>query len=127
MNAVLDELLVIPGSPLKFELAVIEAVDSGLLVLGESAKPAIYYPIEAGYRVRREDIPHRIELFQEALRGLLGEGATIIERLIAKNLHSKLGMIYEEHKNWALSDYIERARNVGRECDRTKRREGDLG
>jgi len=127
VNVVLDELLIIPDSPLRFELAVIEAVDSGLLVLGESAKHAIYYHIETGYHVRREDIPHRIESFQEALRGLLGEGAAIIERLIAKNLQSKLGMVFEERENWALANYIKQAKNVRKECDRPKRRKGDLG
>jgi hypothetical protein len=118
----LDELLEVSGSELRFEVAIIEAVDSGLLVLGESAKHAIYYHIETGYHVRREDVPRRIESFQEALRGLLGEGSAIIERMIAKDLHSKLGIVFEEHENWTLTDYVKQAKSMREKGGLSERR-----
>lgn len=66
-------------------------------MLGESVRGAIYYHIERTFHIRREQIPKRLEAFHEALQGMLGEGAMVVERLIAKNLYAKLGLQFEQH------------------------------
>jgi len=79
-------------------------------MLGESVRGAIYYHIERTFQIRREEIPKRLEAFHEALQGMLGEGAMVVERLIAKNLYAKLGLRFEQHE--ALIDYVNHAREL---------------
>lgn len=86
--------------------ALLEGVDAGLLVLGEGVKPTIYFHVEKSYQVKREDIPDRLEAFHKALAGLLGQGAKIIEKKIAMEFYSRLGLDFVEHKNWTIIDYI---------------------
>jgi hypothetical protein len=37
------------------------------------------------YQVKREEIPEKLESFHEALRRMLGAGAKVPQKLIAKN------------------------------------------
>jgi len=90
----------------EFRKALLKAVDDGSLVIGESARDALLYHIERSFGIKREEIPERLEAFHEALERLLGEGATVVERLIAKNLSGRLGLDFEEHENLTLIDYV---------------------
>lgn len=81
-------------------------------MLGESVRGAIYYHIERTFHIRREQIPKRLEAFHEALQGMLGEGAMVVERLIAKNLYAKLGLQFEQHGRGTLIDYVNYIREV---------------
>ena len=85
---------------------LLEAVDKGLLVSGEIARTAIYERIERSYQIRREEIPEKLETFQKALEELLGAGAKLIEKMIARNLYSSFGLNFTVHANWALPDYV---------------------
>ena len=86
---------------------ILEAVDDGLLVLGENARHALYYQIEKRFGIRREEIPHRIDGFHKALENLFGPPCKILEKIIAKELYSKLGLRFKERKSWAIADYLE--------------------
>jgi len=90
----------------KFETAVLEAVDSGIAVLGESVRGALYYHVERSFGIRREEIPKKLEAFHEALERLLGEGARVVERLIVRSLYGRLSLDFEEHQDWKLVDYV---------------------
>jgi len=83
-------------------------------VLGESVRGATYYHVERTFRIRREEIPRRLEEFHEALQGMLGEGVTVVEKLIAKDLYAKLGLHFEQHGRATLIDYVNRAKEVNR-------------
>jgi len=87
-----------------------EAVDGGLMVLGEAVRQVIYYHIEESHQVEPEQIPDRIEPFHEALRNMFGEGANHIEKLIIKHLYSTLALKFEEHEDWTLVDYVREAK-----------------
>jgi len=93
----------------EFSKALLRAVDEGSLVIGESARDALLYHIERSFGIKREEIPDRLEAFHEALERLLSEGATVVERLIVKNLSGRLGLHFEEHENWTLVDYVNHA------------------
>jgi len=92
--------------------ALREATDYGLLALGEIVRDTIYQRIESTRQVKREQIPEKIESFHEALQGMLGAGAKVIEKQIAKNLHSRLGLNFSEHANWTIVEYFDHAKKV---------------
>ena len=93
-------------SPSRQREALLEAVDQGLAVPGEIVRIAIYERIERSYQVRREEIPEKLEIFHKALQDLLGAGAKVMEKIIAKNLYTSLGLKFIEHANWTLVDYV---------------------
>ena len=96
----------------RFALIVLQAVDRGFLILGETVREATYYHLEKGQQIKREEIPERLEAFHEALEGLLGEGGKIVERLIAKALYDSLGLNFEERQDCTLLDYVNHARKA---------------
>lgn len=100
----------------KFREALLEAVDEGMRVLGEGPSQAIWYHIERIGRVRRNEIPEKIEAFHDALQGIMGVGAKIIEKQIAKVLYSRLGLNFEERIDWSLMDYMRNAEQKTKNC-----------
>jgi len=86
--------------------ALLHAIDDGLAVPGKIVRTAIYDRIERSYQLRREEIPDHLEIFRKALEDLLGAGAKVMEKLIARSLYSRLGLNFTEHANWTLVDYV---------------------
>jgi len=93
------------------DTALLDAVDCGLLALGEIVRSTIYDRIEESYQVKREEIPEKLNTFHKALQELLGRSAEVVKRLIAKNLYSSLNLIFAEHENWTLVDYAQDAKD----------------
>ncbi len=96
----------------EFDRALLEAVDEGLLIIGDGVGHVIYHHVERSFNVRREEIPEKLDLFQKGLEALLGVGARVPEKLIARKLYDKLGVSFEEHEGWTLVDYVNRARST---------------
>ena len=94
----------------EFRKALLEAVDEGLLALGESVRHAIYWHLEKRGSIRRDEVPDRPEDFVSALEGLFGAGAKILERAMVKHLYSKLGLTFKRVEGWGFLDYIEDAK-----------------
>lgn len=95
-----------------FKKALLEAVDEALLLIGEGSRHVIYYHAERSHHVKREEIPEKYEAFHEGLQALLGTGAKVPEKLIAKKLYNKLGLSFIDGKNWTLVDYIKHAKRT---------------
>ena len=95
-----------------FSETLLQAVDEGLGVPGEVVRAAIYERIEKSYQLKREEIPNNLPTFQKALEDLLGSAAQVMQRLIAKNLHRRLGLNFEEHRDWMLADYVNHAKKA---------------
>lgn len=96
-------------------LYIMETLDDLLLkVLDETMKQVfretgtkfIYNFLENNIYSKREDIAEKPEVFSAALQRLLGSGARVIEKLILKNLYSKLGLKLEEKEGYEFSDYV---------------------
>jgi hypothetical protein len=85
---------------------LLEAVDDGLLTLGESGRNAIDFHLQSLYSLKREDIPNQPEAFAEGLRKIFGSGAEVIEKATVKSLYHKLGIKYEEKKNCGFMAYL---------------------
>lgn len=98
-----------PQAEHQLRQVLLEAVDEGLLILGESSRKAIYFHLQHTYSLTREDIPDKPNVFAEDLRKIFGDGAKTIEESIVQSLYRKLGTRYTEKKNYRLEDYVKDA------------------
>lgn len=93
----------------KFEELLMESIDAGLAVLGESSKHVVYFYLEKTFKMNRLDIPYRIEEFTCAIERIFGTGAKILEIQIMKCLFKKVGYSiknYSEPKNLTFIKYV---------------------
>ena len=95
--------------PAEYRQILLEAVDYGLMVLGEIVRQAIYQRIEKDHGLKRADIPEQLEAFHKALGSVLGVSAKTVERLIARNLYQRLGSNFTPHPEWTLIEYVDHA------------------
>ena len=91
-----------------FEELLIESIDEGLSVIGESKKKIVYAYLERKFQMTRHDIPNRIEDFTKAIENIFGNGAKILELKIMKCLFNKVGytLNYSNQKNLTFIEYI---------------------
>ncbi len=92
-----------------FEKILLEAVENGLSSLGDSPKQAIFFHLEASFKIKKKHIPTNLTEFAKALERIFGPGAPYLEKLIVKHLYEKLGLRFENMENW---DFLERVNNV---------------
>lgn len=93
-----------------FEELLMEAIDEGLSLLGESSKQVIYFYLEKTFKMNRLDIPYRIEDFTDAIEGIFGNGAKILEIQIMKCLFKKVGYPFRHYlkeKKLEFTEYVE--------------------
>jgi len=98
----------------EFNLIMLEAVDEALSFLGESAKRAIYYHLEEKFKIRREEIPIKIEDFAKAIEKIFGMGAKIIEMQIMKSLYKRVGRNFKyvpKKKDLLFTAYLKAVKN----------------
>ena len=98
----------------EFNLIMLEAVDEALSFLGESAKRAIYYHLEEKFKIRREEIPIKIDDFAEAIEEIFGMGAKIIEMQIMKVLYKRVGRNFKyvpREKDLLFAAYLKAVKN----------------
>jgi hypothetical protein len=105
-----------------FEKLLLEAVDEGLSSLGQSSKRAIYFHLEEGFKVKREEIPCKVEVFTEAIEKMFGVGADYLEVLIMKRLHEKIGGVLDSNEiaTFTFAEYIEAVKRNLRRKNRAK-------
>jgi len=73
-----------------FETALIEAVDEGFSPFGNSSKQAIYFHLENTFKIKKQEIPCKIEEFADAIEKIFGAGAKLIEIRIIEALHERI-------------------------------------
>lgn len=96
---------------------LLDAVDSGLLILGENSRMAIYFHLDKTFKIKREEIALKFEEFKEALENIFGPGAEIIKAVIVRELQTRLDSDFEEKGTFELASYvdlIQEIRNVKR-------------
>jgi len=95
-----------------FDELLLEAVDEGLSTIGESSKQAIYFYLEIVFKIKRHEIPHRIEDFAAAIGKIFGLGASCLEILIMKSLYEKVGRTVKLHepKDFTFTAYVAAAK-----------------
>jgi hypothetical protein len=85
-----------------FEQLLLQAIDESLSSLGESSRQAIYYHLEKRFAIKKEQIPNKIEPFEDALKRIFGIGADFIKTLIMKRLSEKV----EPGTSWQKPEVI---------------------
>ncbi len=94
-----------------FESLLLEAVDEQLTSLGESSKQALYYHLEKGFNIKKQEIPKKTEAFINAMEKIFGQGADYLEILIMKRLHSKIGLeVKMSTPSLTFIEYVEAAK-----------------
>lgn len=95
-----------------FDKLLIEAVEEGLALLGESSKQAIYFHLEKSFKINKEKIPSKIETFVEAFERIFGSGASYLELLIMRRLYEKVGgnVQLQEPKDFTFAEYVNAAK-----------------
>jgi hypothetical protein len=83
-----------------FREILLAAVEESLSSLGDSPKQAILFHLECSFKIKKERIPENITEFTKALEKIFGPGAIYLEKLIAKRLHEKLGLEFEDEERW---------------------------
>ncbi len=94
------------------EEAMSQATDCGLMVLGEIVRGTLYQCLESKYQLKREEIPEKLDTFHKALQELLGVGARVVERQIAKNLYATLGLNFAPRIDWTIVEYFDHAKKA---------------
>jgi len=100
---------------LELRVTLLESVDESLLVPGEIVRAAIYERLERSYQLKREEIPEKLLTFHEALQDLLGASSRVMEKMITKNLYSRLSLDFAQHDGWTLVDYVNHAKETKRD------------
>ena len=72
-----------------FNMVLLETVDEMFSSFGSSCKRAIYFHLRDTFKIKKQEIPLRIEDFANALEQLFGDGAKFIELRIIAALHKK--------------------------------------
>lgn len=67
---------------------VLDCIDKGLDTFGESVKQAIYWRLEAEYRLKRRDIVERPDVFSKNLFKIFGVGTKTVEHVIIEKLRA---------------------------------------
>ena len=93
-----------------FEKLLLEAVDEQLASLGESSKQALYFHLERGFNIKKQEIPKKTDAFVDAMEKIFGQGANYLEILIMKRLHWKIGLdVRLSNSNLTFTEYVEAA------------------
>ncbi len=94
-----------------FSGLLLNAVDETLKeVFKEAGAKVIYNLLGNKCHLKREEIGEKPEDFSAGLERLLGSAAPVIEKLVLKNLCSKLRLEYEEKDGFGFLDYLRELR-----------------
>jgi hypothetical protein len=91
-----------PKTP-SFNQTIIEAVDQTLTKLGPTVKHTLYSSLAIDYKLNKEDIPCRTKEFVEALEGIFGKSALLLEIDLMKTLSQKVPTFKCETRNPKLT------------------------
>ena len=94
-----------------FQKILLEAVDSAFSSLGDSAKHSIYFHLENKFKVSKDEIPSRLEDFNDGLQNIFGPGTKFLEILIMKKLYEKVepkgkALKWDEQRELDLLNYV---------------------
>jgi hypothetical protein len=96
-----------------FEEFLTETVDEELATLGDPVKKAVYHYLKKTFNINKQDIPHKIDEFTEAIELIFGASAKFLEIRIMKRLHEKAGHdidYFSERNDLLFNEYIKAAK-----------------
>ena len=75
-----------------FEQILLQAIDEALTSSSENVKTSIYLHFEESFKVKRQDIPQKLDAFLDELERIFGPDTRHTETLFIKSLHEKIGV-----------------------------------
>ncbi|HVP16164.1 MAG TPA: hypothetical protein VMT42_02230 [candidate division Zixibacteria bacterium] len=107
-----------------FQELLLEAVDSALSSLGDSARQSVYFHLEKKFDITRDEIPSRIEDFDHGLERIFGVGTRFLEVLIMKKLYEEMGskgkiVRMDQKKEFKFVDYVRAAQLTYLQAEKT--------
>jgi hypothetical protein len=107
-----------------FQELLLEAVDSALSSLGDSARQSVYFHLEKKFDITRDEIPGRIEDFDHGLERIFGAGTRFLEVLIMKKLYEEMGskgkiVRMDQKKEFRFVDYVRAAQLTYLQAEKT--------
>jgi hypothetical protein len=76
-----------------------------------SVKESFYLHLREDCGISREDIPYALETLSSAMKKAFGSEATVtIDRAAARNLYGHLGLRFDDHLGFTLSNYVNQAK-----------------
>ncbi len=105
----------------EFDTILLVAVDEALSALGDSVKQSVYFHLERSFHIRRDEIPSRLEAFTQAIESIFGIGADLIEILIMRKIHEKVGGVYKWNttERFGLREYVAEAKRFSKREEHT--------
>jgi hypothetical protein len=86
---------------------LVESIDESFAVLlGQNAKTALYADFVRRRALVREDIPERLDDFDECMQETFGRAAAVIERSILIRFYHKLGSRFPGGMDYTFSDFV---------------------
>lgn len=76
-----------------FEQILLESIDEALSGLGIEVKTSIYFYLESIFKIKKEEIPMRIEDFSSALEQIFDFGFGRLEILCMKRLYDRISLL----------------------------------
>jgi CheY-like chemotaxis protein len=105
----------------EFVALLLESIDEALASLGDSIKQTTHFHLEQSFSIRKEEIPHRIGAFAQALENIFGVGGDLVEIIILKKLYEKVGEVFTPSSpgKTTFLQYITAAERAFQERNRT--------
>ena len=76
--------------------AILDAIDKGLQILGESPRRAIWYSLEKDFNLDRHKLPEDVEAFENALKSFFGPGYDFLQSVFRHNLQESSGIEFAD-------------------------------
>ena len=94
-----------------FHKLFLQAVDGAFSSLGDSARQSIYFHLETRFGMPRDEIPDRLEDFENGLEKIFGAGTKFLEILIMKRLYEMMEpksriMKWHDGNEFKFIDYV---------------------
>jgi len=111
-----------------FEELLLQAIDEGLSSLGDSSKQAIYFHLDKSFNIKKEQIPTKVEAFEDAIENIFGIGASFLQIAIMKQLYRKVGGALElnDTAKLAFTEYVAVAKRTFKKKKGIKTTEGAI-
>jgi PAS domain S-box-containing protein len=101
----------VPKTGGKSDAMLLEVMDETLEQIFKGVGvEVIHASFEKNFQLKREEIVKNPDRFSAGLERLLGSAAVVIEKLIIKNLHRKIGFDYVETEDFQFSDSVNELR-----------------
>ena len=93
----------------EFKSTVIETVDESFASFSNLDMQAVYLHLENTFKIKKQEIPYKIEGFTDAIEQMFGNGAKLIEMRIIEALHKRIPefVFFPKKADIGLKEYID--------------------